>query len=67
MTPCGPRARRFAAVSNPDCPAKIKARIAYFASRKAMDIEGLGDVLIETLVDTAWSKDVADLYKLTVD
>ena len=30
---------------NPDCPAKIKARIGYFASRKAMDIEGLGDVL----------------------
>jgi DNA ligase (NAD+) len=30
---------------NPDCPAKVKARILHFASRKAMDIEGLGDVL----------------------
>lgn len=52
---------------NPDCPAKIKARIGYFASRKAMDIEGLGWVLIETLVDNGMVKDVADIYKLTVD
>jgi DNA ligase (NAD+) len=51
---------------NPDCPAKIKARIQYFASRKAMDIEGLGDVLVETLVDSNMIKDVADIYKLTV-
>ncbi|HVF29895.1 MAG TPA: NAD-dependent DNA ligase LigA [Pyrinomonadaceae bacterium] len=51
---------------NPDCPAKIKARIGYFASRKAMDIEGLGWVLIETLVDGGMIKDVADVYKLTV-
>jgi DNA ligase (NAD+) len=52
---------------NPDCPAKIKARIQYFASRKAMDIEGLRDVLVETLVDRKMVKDVADIYKLTVD
>jgi DNA ligase (NAD+) len=53
--------------TNPDCPAKIKGRLAYFASRKAMDIEGLGDVLIETLVDSGRVTDVADLYTLTVD
>jgi DNA ligase (NAD+) len=52
--------------TNPDCPAKIKARIAYFAARKAMDIEGLGDVLVETLVDKELVKDVADLYVLDV-
>ncbi len=60
--------------SNPDCPAKVKARIGYFASRKAMDIEGLGWVLIETLVDHGiereagpWKlKNVADIYELTV-
>jgi DNA ligase (NAD+) len=51
---------------NPDCPAKIKGRLGYFASRRAMDIEGLGDVLINTLVDTGMIKDVANLYKLTV-
>lgn len=49
---------------NPDCPAKVKARIGYFASRKAMDIEGLGWVLIETLVDNGTLKDVADVYAL---
>src|SRR5690606_12688729 len=53
--------------SNPDCPAKLKARIQYFASRKAMDIEGLGEVLVETLVDKGMVRDVADLYKLSVD
>jgi len=52
---------------NPDCPAKVKGRLGYFASRRAMDIEGLGDVLIHTLVDNGMVKDVADLYSLTVD
>ncbi len=53
--------------SNPDCPAKLKARILYFASRKAMDIEGLGEVLVETLVDKEMIRDVADLYSLTLE
>jgi DNA ligase (NAD+) len=53
--------------TNPDCPAKIKARIQYYASRKAMDIEGLGEVLVETLVDKGMVRDVADLYNLKVE
>lgn len=53
--------------SNDDCPAKIKARILFFAARKAMDIEGLGDVLVETLVDLGMAKTVADLYDLTFE
>ncbi|NOT46423.1 MAG: NAD-dependent DNA ligase LigA [Acidobacteria bacterium] len=53
--------------SNPDCPAKIKGRLGYFASRKAMDIEGLGDVLINTLVDSGMVKDVADLYAIKTE
>ncbi|HEV8591580.1 MAG TPA: NAD-dependent DNA ligase LigA [Pyrinomonadaceae bacterium] len=52
---------------NPDCPAKIKGRIGYFASRRAMDIEGLGDVLINTLVDNGMIRDAANLYSLTVE
>ncbi|MGI9034965.1 MAG: NAD-dependent DNA ligase LigA [Pyrinomonadaceae bacterium] len=52
---------------NPDCPAKIKARILYFASRRAMDIEGLGDVLVEKLVALGMVKTVADLYDLTIE
>jgi DNA ligase (NAD+) len=53
--------------SNEECPAKIKARILYFAARKAMDIEGLGDVLVETLVENGMIKSVADLYDLKTD
>ena len=53
--------------SNADCPAKIKARILYFATRKAMDIEGLGDGLVEKLVDSDLVKNVADLYSLTLE
>lgn len=53
--------------TNAVCPAKVKARIAYFAARKAMDIEGLGDVLVEKLVDLGVVKTVADLYDLTVE
>jgi len=52
---------------NPDCPAKIKGRLGYFASRKAMDIEGLGEVLINTLVENGTIRDVADLYNLTIE
>jgi DNA ligase (NAD+) len=50
--------------TNVDCPAKIKGRLGYFASRRAMDIEGLGDVLINTLVDSGMVKNVADLYSI---
>ncbi len=52
--------------TNDVCPAKVKARVLYFGSRKAMDIEGLGEVLVETLVDNGSIKDVADVYNLTV-
>ena len=50
--------------TNPECPAKVKARVLFFASRKAMDIEGLGDVLVDTLVAAKMIKDVAGLYLL---
>ena len=52
---------------NEICPAKVKARIGYFAMRKAMDIEGLGDVLIEKLVDSERVKTVADIYDLKME
>ena len=64
LRPEGEAVRRC---SNPQCPAKVKARILYFSSRKAMDIEGLGDVLVEVLVKNGRIKDVADLYTLTVE
>lgn len=46
------------------CPAQRKEAIKHFASRKAMNIEGLGNKLIDQLVDTTLIKDVSDLYHL---
>jgi len=47
-----------------DCPAQLKGRIKHFASKRAMDIDGLGTKLIEQLVERGLVKDVADLYDL---
>ena len=49
------------------CPAQRKQAIKHYASRKAMDIDGLGDKLVEQLVDKGLVSSVADLYRLTVD
>jgi DNA ligase (NAD+) len=49
------------------CAAQRKNAILHFASRRAMDIEGLGDKLVEQLVDTGLVADVADLYSLNPD
>jgi DNA ligase (NAD+) len=49
---------------NPTCPAQLKERLRYFASRNAMDIEGLGDKLVEQLVDTGKVASYGDLYRL---
>lgn len=49
---------------NLQCPAQLKRWIGYFASRGAMDIEGLGEVLIDQLVDSGLVKSPADLYRL---
>lgn len=49
------------------CAAQRKQAIKHFASRKAMDIDGLGDKLVEQMVDEALIKDVADLYTLDVE
>jgi DNA ligase (NAD+) len=50
-----------------DCPARCRERLKFFASRGAMDIEGLGDKLVEQLVATGLVKDYADLYRLSID
>ncbi|HEX2226914.1 MAG TPA: NAD-dependent DNA ligase LigA [Candidatus Binatia bacterium] len=47
------------------CPARLKESVKFFASRGALDIEGLGDKLIDQLVDRGLVKDLADLYRLT--
>nr|MBA2239092.1 NAD-dependent DNA ligase LigA [Lysobacter sp.] len=49
------------------CAAQRKEAIAHFASRRAMDIEGLGDRYVEQLSELGFVESVADLYRLTVD
>ena len=49
------------------CPAQRKETLIHFASRRAMDIEGLGERFVEDLSDLGFVQNVADLYKLTVD
>jgi DNA ligase (NAD+) len=49
---------------NAACPAKRRESILHFASRHAMDIDGLGDKIVDQLVDKSLVKDVADLYSL---
>jgi len=50
---------------NVNCPARLKESIRHFASRGVMNIDGLGDALIDQLVDGGLVKSVADLYELT--
>ncbi|QNO15281.1 NAD-dependent DNA ligase LigA [Alkalicella caledoniensis] len=52
---------------NPACPAQIKERIIHYASRGAMDIEGLGPAIVEQLYSEGLINDVSDLYKLSVE
>lgn len=51
---------------NAACPAQVKERIEHFASRAAMNIDGMGPALIEQLVDRGMVRSPADLYKLDV-
>jgi DNA ligase (NAD+) len=52
---------------NAACPAKRKESLLHFAGRHAMDIDGLGDKIVDQLVDKGLVKDVADLYSLKLN
>ena len=52
---------------NPRCPAQIKEGLIHFASRDAMNISGLGPSIVEKLFAANLVKDVADIYRLTVE
>ena len=52
---------------NSRCPAQLEGWIKYFASRQALDIEGLGDKMVSKLIELELVKDPADLYDLTVE
>jgi DNA ligase (NAD+) len=52
---------------NPRCPAQVKERIRHYAGRNAMDIEGLGDKLVDQLVDGGLVTSYGDLYRLKLE
>ncbi|HFU4054733.1 TPA: NAD-dependent DNA ligase LigA [Streptococcus suis] len=52
---------------NPICPSQLMSKLEHFASRDAMNIAGLGSSIVEKLFLVGLVKDVADIYKLTVD
>lgn len=52
---------------NPSCPAQLVAKIVHFASRSAMNIQGLGEKIVQKLVDYQLITSLADLYDLTVE
>lgn len=53
--------------NNPDCPAQLLRMLIHFCSRDAMDIEGLGDALLNKLVEQNMIKTAADIYSLDFD
>jgi DNA ligase (NAD+) len=52
---------------NPQCPAQLRERLRYYATRNAMDVDGLGDKLVDQLVDKDMVRSYGDLYRLTLD
>jgi DNA ligase (NAD+) len=52
---------------NTNCPARLKESVSHFAARGVMDIDGMGDVLVDQLVSRGLVKSVADIYQLTLD
>jgi DNA ligase (NAD+) len=50
-----------------NCPAQLKRKVQFFAHRGAMDIEGLGDVLVNQLVDKGLVRTIPDLYRLSLE
>ncbi|OPX29772.1 MAG: hypothetical protein B1H08_03130 [Candidatus Omnitrophica bacterium 4484_171] len=50
---------------NPDCPARLKESVLHFASRSAMDIEGMGESLVDELIKRGVVKSLVDIYRLS--
>ncbi len=57
----------FYRCTNPICGEQFKSKLKYFASRNAMDIDGLGESIIEQLINNNLIKNFADLYKLNIE
>ena len=57
----------FLRCTGAECPAQLSRNIAHFVSRDAMDIEGLGSAIVESLIEKELIKSPADIYYLTLD
>ena len=62
-----PEGEAIARCTNVSCPAQLKETIKHWGSKQACDIDGLGDKIVDQLVDRGQVHDVADLYDLTVE
>ncbi len=61
-----PEGEVVARCTNANCPARLKESLLHYGSRRAMDIEHLGEAVVEQFVDRGMVANVADLYKLSV-
>ena len=69
---CGAKVERdedgaFMRCTGAECPAQLSRNIAHFVSRDAMDIEGLGSSIVESLIEKSLIKSPADIYYLTLE
>jgi DNA ligase (NAD+) len=49
---------------NADCPVQVRRRVRHFASKACVDIDGLGEAMVDALVERGWVRGVADIYRL---
>ena len=52
---------------NYDCPVQVSRRVQHFASKACVDIDGLGEAMVDVVVEKGWVKSVADIYRLRRD
>ena len=52
---------------NYDCPVQVRRRVQHFASKSCVDIDGLGEAMVDTLVEKGWVKSIPDIYRLRRD
>ncbi len=62
-----PEGEAISRCTNPSCPAKLRESLLHFASRRAMNIEGLGDALVDQLLEAKLVKNIPDIYALKYD
>jgi DNA ligase (NAD+) len=62
-----PEGEVVARCTNPECPARLKESLLHYGSRRAMDIEHLGEAVVEQLVDRGLVRHFADLYAVGVE